>query len=150
MIQSNNCIIHANCPLLPSIVPTAFSELLPRKWKKKKIDNPLYFQEIIFAWLVLVIAFQSTEESLLWNYFCLICVGVVAFQSIEESLHEIFCSFSNSWDHFIMKAEKLILVVGCHTNYTDCRKFVNYLKQLWKSWFQMNFFKIKIFMAIWN
>ena len=113
MIQSNKCIIHANCPLPPPIFPIAFSELLLRKWKKK-IDNPLYFQEIIFAWLVLVAAFQSTEESLLWNYFCLICVGVVAFQSIEESLHEIFCSFSNIWDHFIMKAEKLILVVGCH------------------------------------
>ena len=124
MIQSNECIIHANCPLLPPIVPTAFSELLLRKWKKK-IDNPLYFQEIIFAWLVLVVAFQSTEESLLWNYFCLICV-VVAFQSIEESLHKIFCSFSNIWDHFIMKAEKLILVVCCHSNNHAKRNKVPY------------------------
>ena len=124
MIQSNECIIHANCPLLPPIVPTAFSELLLRKWKKK-IDNLLYFQEIIFAWLVLVVAFQSTEESLLWNYFCLICV-VVAFQSIEESLHKIFCSFPNIWDHFIMKAEKLILVVGRHSNNHAKRNKVPY------------------------
>ena len=124
MIQSNKCIIHASCPLPPPIVPIAFSELLLRKWKK--FDNPLYFQEIIFAWLVLVVAFQSTEETLLWNFFCLICFGVVAFQSIEESLHEIFCSFSNIWDHFIMKAEKLILVVGCHTNNHAKRNKVSY------------------------
>ena len=119
MIRSNECIIHANCPLLPPIV-----QLLLRKWKKK-FDNPLYFQEIIFAWLVLEVAFQSTEESLLWNYFCLICV-VVAFQSIEDSLHKIFCSFSNIWDHFIMKAEKLILVVGCHTSNHAKRNMVPY------------------------
>ena len=103
-------------PIVPSFLPLFQQHFLNCYLEnEKKIDNLLYFQEIIFAWLVLEVAFQSTEESLLWNYFCLICV-VVAFQSIEDSLHKIFCSFSNIWDHFIMKAEKLILVVGCHTN----------------------------------
>ena len=114
-------------PIVPSFLPLFQQHFLNcyLENEKKKIDNPLYFQEIIFAWLVLVVAFQSTEESLLWNYFCLICV-VVAFQWIEESLHKIFCSFSNIWDHFIMKAEKLILVVGCHSNNHAKRNKVPY------------------------
>ena len=41
---------------------------------------------------------------------------VVAFQSTEESLCEIFCSLSNIWDHSIIKAEKNLWVVGCHAN----------------------------------
>ena len=117
-------------PIVPSFLPLFQQHFLncylENEKKKKKNDNLLYFQEISFAWLVLVVTFQSTEESLLWNYFCLICVGVVAFQSIEESLHEIFCSFSNIWDHFTMKAEKLILVVGCHTNNHAKRNKVPY------------------------
>ena len=148
MIQSNNCIIHANCPLLPPIVPTAFSELLPRKWKKKLIIRYIFRKffcmigfgnsfsvnwgkpsmKLFFPDLCWCSSFSVNWGKPSWNL-------LLIFQHLRPFHYESGKAYFSGW---------------LHTNYTDYRKFWNYLKQLWKSWFQMNFFKIKIFMAIWN